>query len=116
MAMEPTAEKPVRNFPASTHLRVQHVSEHCEHKRGKNELEAMLEPQLQGLPRPHPLANVLPPYEPLSMPPKNSIGIGTSTYMNAVSIGHQLCHSRHPRSCSSTPRLKLKARAPAECA
>lgn len=47
------------------------------------------------------------------MPPKNSIGIGTKTYMNAVSIGHQLCHSRQPSSCSSTPRLKLNAKAPA---
>lgn len=29
-------------------------------------------------------------------PPKKRYGIGTSTYMTPVSIGHQLCHSTQP--------------------
>ena len=53
MAIEPTAENPVRNFPASI----------------------------------QPLARLLPPYmddDPESACPKNSHGMGTSTYMKAA--------------------------------
>ena len=47
----------------------------------------------------YPLAKLLPPYiddEPPDADPKNRYGIGTSTYMKAVSSGHQFCHSTHP--------------------
>lgn len=33
-----------------------------------------------------------------------ALTMGTSTYTKAVSMGHQLCQSAHPRNCSSRPR------------
>ena len=47
----------------------------------------------------YPLAKLLPPYiedEPPDADPKKRYGIGTSTYMKAVSSGHQFCQSTHP--------------------
>jgi len=35
-----------------------------------------------------------------------SLTMGTSTYTNAVSMGHQLCQSAQPSNCSSRPRKK----------
>ena len=62
----------------------------------------------------HPLTRLLPPLyeESPPPPPKKRYGIGTITYMKAVSIGHQLCQRTHPSICSSTPREKDPARPP----
>eukprot|EP00878_Enallax_costatus_P036397 GHUV01040869.1.p1 GENE.GHUV01040869.1~~GHUV01040869.1.p1 ORF type:complete len:155 (-),score=23.85 GHUV01040869.1:221-685(-) len=75
MAMDPTAEKPVRNLPAST----------------------------------QPLANDPRPYVSEPTEPKKRYGIGTSTYIRPVNMGHQFRHSTQPSICSSTPVLNINA-------
>lgn len=139
MAMDPTAEKPVRNLPASIHLQSnQHgyssarlcdpagqCTEHWSAIRALSDAGMLSCPggrlaccaecnDSASTHAAHPLTRLLPPLyeESPPPPPKKRYGIGTITYMKAVSIGHQLCQRTHPSICSSTPREKDPARPP----
>jgi hypothetical protein len=50
----------------------------------------------------HPAAVLLP----LPPPPKKRYGMGTSTYINAVSMGHQLDHRAHPCTAYSVSGVR----------
>lgn len=47
-----------------------------------------------------------------SDPPKNNRGIGRSTYITTVSIGHQLLYKAHAKTCNTIPpETKIAKRA-----
>lgn len=84
IARLPTVDAPVKNFAASIHLR-----------QGVNSVIQCLvifELVVKALTDPPPSRLIRNWVEP---PPKNMHGIGTTTYMSADSIGHQLLYIAH---------------------
>ena len=115
MAIEPTAENPVRNFPASIHLHDMPCLRQSSltHLRLQQRSYRVL---LGGVvDMAHPLARLLPPYtdDVESAWPKKSQGIGTSTYIRAASHpGSSLVKSRRkaPGIAFTWPLLLQRSR------
>ena len=93
--MLPTAEKPVRNLPASIHLHIDATAFGPPTRQQRSEAAVARSSRARVR---HPLARSLPYAEESWLAPKNRYGIGTNTYMNAAR-----------QSQSSRPRVGVAA-------